>query len=95
MNERLGKADLARAIAEHAGESIQDSTKFVDAFVEVVKKTVTTGGQVSLKGFGVFSTTETKGRKGVNPKTGETIQILPARRPKFAAAQAFKDEVKK
>ena len=37
------------------------------------------GGKIALLGFGTFSVSEKAARKGINPKTKETIEI-PARK---------------
>ena len=94
MSERLGKMEMARILAQKTGKSIQDSGEFIDAFVDVVRETIISGGQITLKSFGVFSAADTKGRNGVNPKTGEMIKIEASRRPRFAPARVFKEDVK-
>ncbi|MBS1234811.1 MAG: DNA-binding protein [Nitrospirae bacterium] len=48
---------------------------------------------VALVGFGTFSQSKRKARKGRNPRTGETIKIAAAKLPKFSAGKTFKDAV--
>lgn len=94
MPERLGKLEITRMTAEKTGMSIQDSKKYLEAFMDVIKEQMVAGNQINLQGFGVFDITETKSRTGINPKTREPIQIEASRRPKFTPAKLFKDSVK-
>ena len=52
-----------------------DAKKAVEAFVDTVSNELKEGGKVALLGFGSFSVSEKAARKGVNPKTKETIEI--------------------
>ena len=47
-----------------------------------------------FSGFGKFSVTERSARQGVNPATGERIQIAASKAPKFTAGAALKKAVK-
>ncbi|MDR1115468.1 MAG: HU family DNA-binding protein [Tannerella sp.] len=75
----MNKTEFIGAVAEKAGLSKVDAKKAVDAFIRTVESTVGQGEKVSLLGFGSFSVTDKAARKGVNPKTKESINI-PARR---------------
>ncbi len=50
-------------------------------------------GKISLPGFGTFSKVRRKARKGVNPKTGEKINIEARNAVKFQPAKALKEAV--
>ena len=69
------RADIKRSEAESA----------VNALTEVVKETLQRGGDVAITGFGKFSVAERGARQGVNPQTGERIQIAASKAPKFSA----------
>ena len=51
--------------------------------------------KVTLLGFGTFQVTERKGRKGVNPQTGEAIQIPPKKTPKFLPWKRLRKRVRR
>jgi DNA-binding protein HU-beta len=78
------KTDLSKSDAEGA----------VDAFIAVVTETLQGGGDVSFTGFGKFSVADRGARQGVNPQTGERIQIPASRVPRFSAGSALKKAVK-
>jgi DNA-binding protein HU-beta len=49
---------------------------------------------VALSGFGKFHVGERGARAGVNPRTGERIQIAASRVPRFTAGSSLKNAVK-
>jgi DNA-binding protein HU-beta len=48
---------------------------------------------VAITGFGTFKVADRKARMGVNPKTGEKIQIAASKKPKFRAGKLLKEAV--
>jgi len=52
------------------------------------------GEEVAITGFGTFRVARSAARMGVNPKTGEKIQIAASTRPKFRAGKVLKEAVK-
>ncbi len=92
--KNVTKADLVAAIAEKTGLSKKDAEAAVDAFVDVVTTQLQSGNKVTITGFGAFKTSARAARQGVNPKTGEKINIPAMTVPKFTAGKALKDAVK-
>jgi DNA-binding protein HU-beta len=45
-------------------------------------------------GFGTFSVTKRKARKGRNPRTGEEIKIPATKAPKFTPGKGLKEAIK-
>lgn len=90
----MTKADLIDKMAKEADISKAAAGKALDSLIDGVKKTLKKGNKVSLVGFGTFSVSKRKARKGRNPQTGETIKIKATKAPKFTAGKAFKDAVK-
>jgi len=88
------KAELVSAVAEMAGTSKKDAEAILQAFLDVVTKTLSKGDTVTLAGFGTFSVTQRQAREGVNPRTLEKIQIAATKTPKFKAGKKLKDAVK-
>jgi len=89
----MTKADLIEKMAAAADISKAAAGKALDGAIEAITKSVKKGDKVALVGFGTFSQTKRKARKGRNPKTGETIKIAAAKLPKFSSGKAFKDAV--
>lgn len=66
----------------------------VDAVLDGISSALTRGEAVNFTGFGKFSVSMRNPRKGVNPRTGEPIQIAGGRVPKFSAGAGLKSQVK-
>ena len=81
-------------MADSADISKVAAGKALAALMDGVKASLKKGNKVSLVGFGTFSITKRKARKGRNPKTGEAIKIAAAKVPKFTAGKGLKDAVK-
>ena len=90
----MTKAELVDAVAAGAKISKAASNKAIDTVIASVTKTLKKGGKVTLVGFGTFSVTKRKARKGRNPRTGETIKIPASKTPKFSAGKALKQAIK-
>jgi len=90
----VNKNDLARAVADKSGLSLGDASKALDAVLESIEGALAGGGEVAITGFGKFSVAHRNARQGVNPATGEKIQIAASKAPKFSAGAKLKAAVK-
>jgi DNA-binding protein HU-beta len=90
----MTKAELVEKMANDSGVSKAAAGKALDSFIENIKKSLKKGNKVALIGFGTFSISKRKARKGRNPRTGETITIKAAKTPKFTSGKAFKEAVR-
>lgn len=69
----------------------KDADQLVSTMLDVIKKTVKKGDDVSLIGFGTFTKAKRAARMGVNPATGEKIKIKAKTLPKFRPGKAWKE----
>ena len=90
----MNKSELVDAVAEKTGFPKKDVAGTIDAFQDVVCEALVKGDKVALVGFGTFQTSHRKARAGINPKTGEKIQIAACTVPKFSVGKALKDKVR-
>ena len=90
----MTKTDLIGKIAKDCKLSKVAATKALDSFVDGVKRALKKGEKVTLIGFGTFSVTQRKARKGRNPQTGKEIKIPARKAPKFSAGKALKDGIR-
>ncbi len=90
----MTKAELIDKVATSAGITKADAAKSLDATIDSVKAALKKGQKVTLVGFGTFSVSKRKARKGRNPRTGEEIKIPATKVPKFTAGKSLKDAVK-
>jgi DNA-binding protein HU-beta len=89
----VNKNDLISSVAADSGLSKADATKAVDAVFDSIEKSLKSGNEVRLVGFGTFSVADRKASTGRNPRTGESIQIPASKQPKFKAGKGLKEAV--
>ncbi len=89
----MTKVELVEKMANDSGASKAVAEKALKSFIDAVK-TLKKGNKVALVGFGTFSISKRKARKGRNPQTGAIIKIAARKAPKFTAGKALKDAVK-
>ncbi len=90
----MNRKELIEAILkdkELAHITKKDADHLVSTLLDVVRKTVKKGDDVSLIGFGTFTKTRRAARMGVNPSTGEKIKIKAKTLPKFRPGKAWKE----
>jgi integration host factor subunit alpha len=75
----LTKADITKVVAAKNGWSPNESSKYVELVLEIMKGMLASGEDIMISGFGKFSVKEKHERKGRNPAKDEDM-ILPARR---------------
>ncbi|UCH23823.1 MAG: HU family DNA-binding protein [Deltaproteobacteria bacterium] len=90
----MTKADLIEAMAKDAGITKAAAGNVLDSFVDGVTKGLKKkDGKVTLVGFGTFSKSRRKARKGRNPQTGAVIKIKATNVVKFKAGKQLKDAI--
>jgi DNA-binding protein HU-beta len=90
----LTKQEFIKEVARKSGLTDRDAGKAVDAFMETVTETLKTRDSINFTGFGKFSAAERAARQGVNPRTGERVQIAATTVPKFSAGSQLKAALK-
>ncbi len=90
----MTKAEFIDQVAAKSGLAKKDAARAVDAFIETVSSTLHGGGDVSFTGFGKFHVASRAARTGVNPRSGEKVQIPAGKVPKFSPGSALKEAVK-
>jgi DNA-binding protein HU-beta len=88
------KQEFINAVSQRSGLQTRDAQKAVDAFLDTITDTLKGGGDVNFTGFGKFSAADRAARQGVNPRTGERVEIAATRVPKFSAGSQLKAAVK-
>lgn len=90
----MTKGEFVDQVAATSGLAKGDAAKAVDAVLDTIEETLKRGGEVSFTGFGKFSVADRGARQGVNPQTGERIQIAASKVPRFSAGTALKKAIK-
>jgi DNA-binding protein HU-beta len=88
------KSELVDQVADRARLTKHDAGRAIDALLATIEDALRRGSEVSVSGFGKFHVSDRGARVGVNPRTGERIQIAASRVPRFSAGSALKNAVK-
>ena len=91
----MKKTDLIAAVAEQTGLSKKDAEKALNATIDTIIKAVAEGDKIQITGFGTFEQRQRNARTGVDPRTGNSIEIPASKVPAFKAGKGFKDIVNK
>lgn len=89
----MTKADLIACIASDTNLPKAKIELVVNSLIMQLKNSLANGENLTLAGFGTFSTRDRKERTGRNPQTGEPLNIPKKTVPTFTPAKAFKDIV--
>lgn len=87
----MNKAQLVEQVSKITTFTKTDVEAVLNASVELIKKSVKKGDDVTLVGFGTFTRTKRRARAGRNPQTGAKIRIPAMTLPKFRPGKEFRD----
>ncbi|OFZ74109.1 MAG: DNA-binding protein [Bdellovibrionales bacterium RIFOXYD1_FULL_44_7] len=90
----MNKAQLIETIAKNTGVTKVDAENILNTTIDVIKRAVKKGDDVTLIGFGTFTKSKRKARLGRNPQTGKEIKIPAMTVPKFRPGREFKNAIK-
>ena len=80
----MTKSELTQRISEQNPHlNMRDVEKIVSVIFEEMTKALARGKRIELRDFGAFSVKHRKGRKGRNPRTGETVDVDAKSLPHF------------
>ena len=89
----MNKGELIEKMAADSGISKAQAKTALQSFTDAVGGTLSSGGRVSLVGFGSFSVSKRNAREGRNPQTGATIQIPAKNIAKFKAGSDLNEKI--
>lgn len=71
------------------------STEIVESLLEIIKKTLASGEDVLISGFGKFCVRNKETRRGRNPQTGEDMTLRSRRVVSFKCSGVLRDKINK
>jgi len=86
----VNKGQLIEEVAKKGKFTKKEARSAVELTLDTIKKNTKKGRGVQLLGFGTFSVTKRKRRKGRNPQTGAEIVIPASKTVRFKAGKGFK-----
>ena len=89
----MNRNDLIYEVAKQMPLPRKDVEAIIKATFAEIGKQLIRGEQVQIKHFGTFKLAERIARKGVNPRTGEVINLPASKRIVFAQGKELKRAV--
>ena len=89
----LTKETIVNTLQNHLGLPKMKSMEMVETTLEIMKKTLESGEDVLISGFGKFCLRDKNVRIGRNPKSGEAAPIRARRVVTFKASGVLRDKM--
>ena len=89
----LTKIKIVASIQNQTGFPKNKSSEIVETLLEIIKRTLTSGENVLVSGFGKFCVNDKKERKGRNPATGEDMMLAPRKVVTFKCSGKLRNRI--
>jgi len=87
----LTKTDIVQIVKKETGLPNNKSGHVVEQLLEIIKRTLASGDDVLISGFGKFRVLEKSERRGRNPATGESLTLSARRVVTFKCSGKLRD----
>lgn len=89
----LTKSEIVETVAETNGFTKKKSVETVETLLEIIKRTLESGEDVLVSGFGKFCVKNKRERKGRNPATGGTMMLQSRKVVTFRCSGKLREKV--
>jgi integration host factor subunit alpha len=89
----LTKAQIIEMIAEQNGFAKNKSIELVENLLEIIKRTLESGEDVLVSGFGKFCVKNKGKRRGRNPATGSDLMLSARKVVTFKCSGKLREKV--
>lgn len=89
----MTKKEFVDIYAKNAGMSKKDAEMYINLFLGTVEELLCEGKEISFVGWGKWTVSTRKERKGINPTTKEEINIPAKNVVKFKVGKSLADKV--
>ena len=89
----LTKAQIIEMIAEQNGFEKKKSIEIVKNLIEIIKRTLVSGEDVLVSGFGKFCVKNKGQRRGRNPATGSDLMLSARKVVTFKCSGKLREKV--
>ena len=93
MSNALTKAHIINAVADANGFERRKSQETVELLLELIKRSLESGDDVLISGFGKFMVKQKAQRRGRNPATGEDMILKPRKVVTFRWSKQLRDQI--
>ena len=89
----LTKIQIVKSVQNQTGFTKNRSLEIVEAVLEIIKDTLTSGEDVLISNFGKFCVKQKDERRGRNPATGEDLMLEPRKVITFKCSGKLRDKI--
>jgi len=89
----MNKSELIEAVSTKAQITKKRAEDVVNLIFDSMRDAIVKGDRIEIRGLGSFVVKEYGAYTGRNPRTGESIQVMPKRLPFFKVGKELKDRV--
>ena len=89
----LTKTNIVEAVAEQIGFPKNKSAELIENLLEIIKRTLESGEDVLVSGFGKFCIKDKHQRRGRNPATGEDMILEPRKVVTFRCSARLRNKI--
>jgi len=90
---KLTKAKIVGSISKQLGFPWRRSAETVNTLLEIMKKTLESGDDILISGFGKFCVKNKKERWGRNPATGDDLTLAPRKVVTFKCSGKLREKI--
>jgi len=87
------KDHIVNSLCNELGLPKRRSAEMLESLLSLIAKTLESGEDVLISGFGKFCVTHKAGRKGRNPQTGTAMTLRPRRIVTFKCSGRLRDKI--
>ena len=89
----MSKAFISKIIQQSTEVSGVAASRAANDLIGAIVKEMKKSGKFTLPSFGTFTVRKTRARKGLNPRTGESIKVKAGKTVRFKASPVLKTSV--
>ena len=89
----MNKLELINELKDQCQISKKEAASIVDKFFDEISTALAKGDRVEIRGLCSFHVKDYEGYTGRNPKTGETVEIVPKKLPFFKCGKGLRERV--
>ena len=89
----LTKARIVEAVVETNGYTQQKAHETIEILLELIKRSLESGDDVLISGFGKFCVNQKLERRGRNPATGKDMMLAPRKTVTFRCSGKLREKL--
>ena len=93
LSMTLTKANIVEEVAKQNGYPKNQSFEMIEILLKIMKRTLESGEDVLVSGFGKFCVKTKRERRGRNPATGEDLMLDPRKVVIFRCSRKLRDKI--